>query len=754
MPWNKFVQYLIAFGISFLVFGSVLLSENAHFAFLSGIKNPFASAKDLQEVVSLPKDGKVKELLLSNGELWTLFPGVEVEFQKEKREMRNGTVFVSGIFLGKDSPSHLIQIGSVSIDIRGRNVWLMRDREAGRSEISAIVSSVPVYFAPLPSTPFVIPHGMKITVRDHETAPFPPSYTEQKKFLSLEKVVPSDPLSFVLGQEEKWKARVRNFALTAPSTQIRLPEDNSFSRFIGSVKNIQNSVAIGMPDRLKEKRKFQSFLAPLIISHLLAQEGNTELAKQSLATFALHISGSEWQGIFSRNAELQTRWNDFFRVYEAWTHTLLPEPKDAIFFSFWREQNATSPIEKLELIFSNIEKFDSKGSYADTQIELKKMNVVMMEAGKTFLKSDLPRITLLRRLWASMLLYEPFFQQEVWFEMYDTFVTKELELSEGPLKSDSLREEISHDIFAFLENFLEDREKIDVSKIILRSYQRLGIENLVARLGRSVFSPEENELIKLVALLGNTGLTKDELDAIQIARANQDSLNERIEEIKSQKEGDDDQMKREISQVANALYLKNLLEESGVSTEKMDFRTSREVGTTQFGNGHYKLLPVSGVFYYPTQLFQTLQVGKESTEKLHERFLKGFLQQAESANVKKETTLPKTETKIYISQTTPKAILERKLVQEILESEGIKISRDFIQVADTEMQFFRIFGVNVYGASNAEFTYNRSSGEVKGFSARIGTREVSFGAEEISFTELRDLVKTEEAKEMKKKVEK
>jgi len=753
MPWNKFVQYLIAFGIAFLVFGAVLLSENARFTLLSEVKNPFSYAKNIQEIVSVPKDGKVQELLLPNGELWILFPGSVVDFQNGKKEVQDGRVFVSGIFL-KDGVSDNVQIGPLCVSLEGKEVFLFRDSTLKRSEIFAPVSFLQIYFSEESSPPFLLPHKMKVIVRDSQLSFLPTSYTEQKIAFEMENGVLEESFSSALEQEERWKKGVRNFVFSAPNAWIRLPEDNSVSRFIQFVKNTQNHVALGLSDSVREKRRFQSLLLPLVKSNLLAREGKTELATQTLEEFSLSLSNNNLQDVPFRNAELNTLWKGFFQAYEAWTRIILPEADDVVFFSFWREKKLVEPIKKLELFFSNIEKYAFRGAFADTQIELQKMNRVMMtEEGKMLKISDLPDLTRLRRLFSNMLLHEPFFQNEAWFEMYDTLVTKELELSESSDQADILREEISHEIFSFLQTFLENHEKIDVSKIILRSYQRLEIENMVTRLGRSIFSPEENELVGLVSLIGNTGLTKEELDAIRMAKENQEALTSQIEELGEKEEGQKEVTKIEGSQVANALYLKNLLEKAGVETKSMDFQTLREEGTTQFSNGLYHTLPVSGIFYYPTQLFQTLRVGKGSIEKINERFLKGFLQQAESESVKKESPITSpAETKNYISQTTPKAILERKLVQEILAAAEIKVSRDNIQVLDQEMNFFSVSGTDVYRGGNAKFVYNKSSGKIKDFTARVGTREVSFGQTEISFSELLSFMTEEIAKEAKKKI--
>ncbi|MCF7906251.1 hypothetical protein K9L63_03645, partial [Candidatus Gracilibacteria bacterium] len=436
--------------------------------------------------------------------------------------------------------------------------------------------------------------------------------------------------------------------------------------------------------------------------------------------------------------------------------TILPEKTNAVFFDFWRERKARTPLEKLQLTFLNIEKFLFQSSFDQAESERDEFEAILHSL--SLKEAEVYQLIEIRRVLSKMLLQEISLQNEEWFKTYALLVQKEREFFETQEEeqedANTFKREVAHEILSFLQKFLEDRTKIDVSEVILSVYRNLHMDELADREGQDIFTPEENELIHLISLIGNTGLTKEELDAIKLARESQTELSERISELEAQTKqdtADTSANEREITSIANAKYLKDLFQKNGIITAQMDFETIREQGITRFSKGEFQGLPVSGVFQYTTQLFERVEVGETSTEQIHERFLNGFLNQIENSLAQKQsdTSDNASGNGIFISQTTPQAILQRKFIQELLTAEEVTVSRQNIQILDMEMQRFHVSNAEIQ-KHKIEFIYDRETHKAYNTSLQVGATTLLLGGEGISFEDILTRIEEEEAKEQKK----
>ena len=154
----------------------------------------------------------------------------------------------------------------------------------------------------------------------------------------------------------------------------------------------------------------------------------------------------------------------------------------------------------------------------------------------------------------------------------------------------------------------------------------------------------------------------------------------------------------------NAKYLNQLLESIGVPTQDIYFSTNRSEGITSFRGGIWKGLELSGTFHYPTQFFLELRVGDWEKKRFHARFLPGFLAQIEDGTAQKKTE--DEEPEVFVSQTTPQAILERKLLQELLSLHSIKAVREDIVILDSTMSRFFVSEAFLQNMYKISFLYN------------------------------------------------
>ncbi|MCF7830818.1 hypothetical protein K9M41_02385 [Candidatus Gracilibacteria bacterium] len=770
---KKFIQYLLGFGLAFLVFASIIVSENTRFDLLQKVKNPFLESKNLTKELTISSTEKEQEIFTKDGELWIFYPNSKTDFSNKNREVIQGEVFLSSYFINYASylPTQeegfsiknfplvpgWLKVGPLILNTSDSNLLVSRDNIKSWTDIYVFGHSVEVFFDGA-NRPFVIPANMKVTVRENlinektrvlfysklkkdlQMAPFTISSTEVD---SLE-----NKLSQSLKKLDIWKEKITKFALTEPETWIRSHQDNFATRLIEGVESIQNNFAIGLDPVIKEKRGFRKLVKPLVKTHFFIKNRKTTLAKNSLAEFETSMKSSAWKKSFDQNTEIKNKWENFIQAHKAWLKMILPGSAEELLVDFWFEQNSQNSFDKIIKTFSDAENLFSNRYFRKAKNEFLRLNDYLKNISLT--PEQTFQITKMRRLFVEIIKREEFFQDEEMFKLHRFLIDLELENHTEQELLDEIRLESSQDLLWFLNTFLEDKTKIEVSKVMLRTYKMLEVNKVMERLGRDIFTPEESELIKLVTLIGNTGLSKEELDAIKEAKEYQEELNDRITEI--QQQNDSTEGSSETSQIINAKYLKNFLTEKGIDTSEMNFQTNREEGTTSFSKGKWHGHLVSGTFDFTTQFFKSIQVGNESQNQINLRFLEGFLNKIPEEN---KIFPEKIEEDVaVISQTTSRSILERKLVQELFILKGFSISRDKVEIINREMTTFHIKEASFDHKFKLDFVYDRSTDSVTNITTKAGKTNVDFGSRTIPLEDLSNVLQEElEALLSKKRID-
>ena len=765
---KKFIQYLIGFGLAFLVFAAILVSENSRFDLLQKVKNPFLESQRLTEEIIIPKEESSRKIFTPEGEFWIFFPESKIDFKDGNREIIQGEIFLSSYFINYKSylpdPKNgfslkdftpvpgWLKIGPLVLNASGSNIFVVRDSIKNQSEIYAFSNSVEVFFEGL-NYPFVIPSGMKATIKEKIITPKTQSlfYSKLKKDFRMEPFLLSDleqednpsekKFKTSLEQLEDLKIQITNFALIEPETWLNSSQDNFFNSLITIIQNIQNNFAIGLSPDVRDKRSFQKLISPFVKSHFFIKNRKISLAKKSLEEFEKSLRNPDWKRILNRNIPLENQWNNFIQAHQAWLKIIIPGSNEEILVNFWFKQSSNSFFDEIIKTFSNAENLLSNNYLRKAKNEFSKLNTSLKKVNLTPEQSF--RITKMRRLFVEILKRESFFQTEELFNLYKLFIELELKNHLEIEFLDEVRLESSQDLLWFLSTFLEDKTKIEISKIILQTYKILETDEVVKKLGRDIFTPEESELINLITLIGNTGLTKEELDTIKLAKKYEEELDERITEIQQKQDQPDTSENKISTQIMNAKDLKRAFADQGIDTSKMNFKTNREEGFTEFSEGKWRKVSISGIFDFTTQFFKTIQAGDSFQEQIPLRFITGFLNKVSD---KKITSLPEedlSENKIFISQTTPRSILERKLVQELFSLKGFSISREDIKIIDGEIKVFLIKKAILNRVHKFNFTYDRSDNSVKNVTTKIGKSNVDWGSRIFELENLAETLKQE-----------
>jgi len=754
---RKFTQYLIAIGIASLLFSATLVSESTKFFLFSQSENPFDQALPLESAIDMSAKEKGKEWLSPSGEFLILFPESKIDFSKSQRKIVKGDVFYSSLFFSpgikkdiqdlfqqKSITEGQLQIGDVVLQAPQSSIFIHYNDALKQTEISTWGHQAALSWEGL-EFPFIIPAHTKVHIKDTFVSTIKnKSYEEQKEALAWENInqeyLETDPspskekILLALSRLEVQQKRMNKFALFAPQIWNHSGgSDNFFGKFLTSIEVLQDRFAIGLSQTRNDKRKFLSLVRPFVRADGLIRTQRATLGGRTLQKFETTLRSVSWKRLMQKNKNIAYQWNSFLIAHNAWVFNSF-DAEALDFKNAWDETTAISPKEKIPQLFFSFENLVTKGLFKRSRQELVRLKTIFEQS--QFSEDDAQDITNFRRLLGDYLKREQLLQDENSFELFTILVKLETGLYEDPKEINAIKIEIVHQIFPFLQTFLEDQTKIEFSRILLQLYQELSFDSLVEQEGSQILIPEEQELVSFLVLLGDTGLTYEEIQRIKEENELQKIISEQIDNVQEQKDpGESEPINS--GQLQNAKYLNELLESIGVPTESIYFSTNRKEGITTFKNGKWKGRPLSGSFYYPTQFFKTLTIGAQTKENFHARFLNGFLLQIEDKSSGFER---KPEGIVFVSQTTPKAVLERKLLQELLSMNSFEVSRENILILDAAMAHFRVIDARLSDQYTISFDYDRDKKTIESVTTIIRSEIFKFKDDVFELTKVKDIL--------------
>jgi hypothetical protein len=721
---KRFTQYLIAAGMAFLVFGAILVSENTKFFLFSQGTNPFDQAIELSEGIEIGRNEKGKEILSTMGEFLIVFPQTQLDFTEGKRDMTSGDVFYSSLFLHPDRRKAAtlsteqetlsegqLKIGDLIIHAPESTVFIHTAESPHQTEIYVWGHQVVLSWGK--DYRFIVPAQTKVSVSDSFLSEIVGLSYEalQEEFkwtpftrdsLDTELSSVEEKLLFSLERLDAQQEQMKNFSLYTPKIWDHTVQKTHFvGRFITGVGIFQDRVAIGLSKTRDDQREFDNLIRPFTKTDSFIRNRKTALGTRSLTEFKTIMRSVNWRRLIQKNPTLSYQWNTFFMAHNAWMKGDLGE--DAQNFSkAWSSLEKKTDMEKINELFFSFENLMTRGFIKKSRKALDEIKTILEQ--ESFLTENIQDVTNLRRLVGDCLKQHPTLHNENSFRLFSLLVKTELEMYEAGNDLNGIKIEVVHLVLPFLESFLEDQTKIEASQILIQLYQKLEIEELLKNKESQILTEQEQELVSFLVLLGNTGLTPREIQLIKEEQALQYLIGRKIDKVQKQQEAVNEE-EEDSSQLRNAKYLYHLLEEIGVPNDSIYFSTDREKGITTFRDGEWKGLPLSGTFDYKTQFFSILTVGDRTKENFHSRFLSAFLLQIEEEVTKEPEN--KREELVFIPQTTPQAVLERKFLQELLVLNGIEVRRENILILDSAMSHFRVSAARLVDRFFISFIYNR-----------------------------------------------
>jgi hypothetical protein len=719
---KKFTQYLIAVGMAFLVFSATLVSENAVFFLFSNNTDPLEKAIQFDTEIRIDTEQKGSEHLSQDGEFIIVFPGTVIDFERDRREIVNGSVFYSSLFLHPDIQKDVplpnftdplraghFKVRKLLIHAPQSSIFVVRDNGFKTTHVFVWGHQATLLWEG-GIVPFVVPANTKLSVPDSFFETPTLSYQETKDILgytpfppSLEGstlTLPEEMLSISLERLKIQQKEMDDFAFFLPQLWDQMGErDHFMKKIIDVIKSAQKKLSIAGVREQKGKESFFLSLHSFVKANSLIRNGKTSLGKLHLTKFNAILESVAWKMVLEKNPNLDMEWNHFFIAHNAWMQNGFSEDTKQ-FLKIWKSLEKTTPLKSIQDHFFQLEKYITRDLIRGAKKEIEEMQKIIdtheITSGMT------PEITQIRRMLGEFMQREILLQNEETFTLFASLIKKEIALTQDEHLLNEIKIEGIRFSLSFLKIFLEDQNKIETSRVLLQLYEELSRGNFLEHNGKNILTVEEKDLISFLVLVGNTGLSPEEIALIKEKHEIQKELGERIDEVKEQQSSED--VNKNSGQLQNAKYLNALFEKIGVPTETVYFSTNRAEGITSFRDGEWKGFLLSGTFHYPTQFFQTLKVGDTVENNFHARFLSGVLLQIEEKRKQEEI---KENEIVFVSQTTPQAILERKLLQELLSLHSFVVERENIILLDAEMSYFKVSNARFNERYFVEFFYNR-----------------------------------------------
>jgi hypothetical protein len=700
----KFWQYVVGSVLAALIFAAGFLSEGSRLSQYLEIQ----SSKDLLQKTTVEEQSAFTDTFFPNGEFLRSFKGTNVSFENEKRELFSGEVFIGGAFFSLESVQEVlrnkpfqlqtfgtlpntIKLGTVLVHYRNSNVFVSRDAIKKRSEIWAVGHSVDIWFDGR-KNPFVLPSDTKLTIRESliNTDSANLFYTKLKKDFQMQsfELVGTDvgknetveqKILTALVKHRNWRKQFQDLAWNIPLLWNR-GEPDSFSRRVG---DFLYAYTIGISQHKKAFFQFKNFVEPLVLSRQTAEDNKeTEGVIKKLKEFIPTFENPEWKSVLN-DENIRNEWQSFSLAQKTWLPMISPESPAFQFFVLW-EQPRITPLDKIEHLFTRAEVLAANRYPDATKSNLLELKSQWQQT--SFTSQDKIRVTRLRRLVMEMIRAHSFLHQAEFFELHEALAQTELSLySNEPDVEEELRLEIGQDLLSFLQKFLHLKTEKNVTKTLLSSWYARDIDVIAEKIGREIFTPEQKEVIELIKIVGDSGLTPEEIIAIKETDIRQHELELATETI----EDGDVILSEATSGIRGAKDLLVYLKEQNIVVDLKEFKTDKESGETIF-KGMIDEDPITGIFSYKTQQFKEITAFDATETNMAPIIMSKWIRSIMPVNVDEVTPADTFNFNTNVSQITSEAILSRRFLQTMLQSLDISVERNNIGILDeahTQFQF-------------------------------------------------------------------
>lgn len=677
----KFWQYVVGGLLALLVFSAILIADNMQFAQRNSFsQNPFS----LVGTSHADFGGEIQ--FLPSGEMVWIDEGAEVLVTENKRELRQGTIVLGGTFFETPEDTEItnrLWFGDIRLETNAASALVHLDSE-GMATILSGGGALDLFFEGK-NMPFVMPAHSELTLDIQENITVDPAidYFAIKEKFSVASLS-SGEWGTKLWQAEQalanWRAQFGHFAWNLPS--LWETQNGVFLSFL-------ERVSPTLPAEKTAIRAFQEATLPLQKARENGEDSSTNLL---LENFKKNILNSaSWESILQKSEQAQKEWTWFEFAQKFWLPVVSPDAHEQKFSVLWKD-DTDSLSEKIRAI--NLLSHNERWLRAE-----KKLNEFASQFTATeFTDEDMWELIGFRRAMTNILQRFPVYRSIENFRLWTTLVRTEQKYL-SPEVRQTLTLEVAHDILPFVAEFISKENDAAITQHL----NALWIELSISDTNPMIFSSEERTTIQLIELVGVSGMTPEQAQKAQIQKQQREEIADQLEAL-LEENPDEEIVDMGIS---NAKKLWEFLTSEQIDIDISAFRTTRTETelTTRFANIAEGKRKIEGVFDYHTQKFIMLTLGEETTSDLSAhrlgRWIKNIGGKFESDSLIAEED---TEEMTEIIQTTPQAILSRKLVQELLKSLGIDAKREQIEMLDESYQKSSISRVQYKGAQlNMEY---------------------------------------------------
>lgn len=680
----KFWQYAVGGLLALLVFSAVLIADNMQFSERNSFsQNPFS----LVGASHADFGGEIQ--FLPSGEMIWIDEGTELLTTETRRELQQGTIVLGGTFFETPEDTDItnrLWFGVIRLETNAASALVHIDSE-GMATILSGGGALDLFFDGK-DLPFIMPAHSQLTLNPQENMLLDPAsdyFALKEKFV----VAPLSTGEWVtnLWQAEQalanWRSQFGHFAWNLPS--LWETQNGVFLSFL-------EKVSPALPAEKKATRDFQQITLPLQEAHTKVEDSSTNVL---LENFKKNILNSTpWEKVLLKSEQAQKEWTWFEFAQKFWLPVVSPDANEQKFAVLWKD-DTDSLSEKIRAI--NLLSHNERWLRAEKKLNEFSSQFVVTE----FTDEDMWELVGFRRAITNILQRFPIYQSIDMFRLWTTLVRTEQEHL-SPEVRQKLTLEVAHDILPFVAEFISKENDASITKHL----NALWIELAISDTNPLLFSSEERTTIQLIELVGVSGMTPEQAQKVQEQEAQREDIADQLEELL---EEDPEEEVVDMG-ISNAKKLWEFLASEHIDLDITVFRTTRTETelTTRFANTAEGKRKIEGVFDYHAQKFMTLTLGEETTADLSAHRLGRWIKNIGGKFESDSLVIEEGEINIGILQTTPQAILSRKLVQELLKSLGIDAKREQIEMLDEAYQKSSISDVQYKGAQlNMEYNLLR-----------------------------------------------
>ncbi len=672
----KFWQYAVGGMSALLIFAAVIIGDNMQFSERSTFsQNPFL----LMGTSRASFGGEIE--FLPSGEMFWVDEDSETIGTDRERRLIQGIAAVGGTFFQTPEDSALtnkLWFGNAELHFEGATALVQMDID-GKATVLSGGGSVELFFDGERNS-FILPAHSRITFDTKKPIVFDPYeeyYDLQKKF-ALESITTGKLVTKLWQAEQalaEWRSQFGHFAWNLPI--LWDSESGAFLQFL-------ESITLGLPPAKRADRIFQESTQLLRNAHGKIDEPEVENILKEFREKVL--DKPSWKSVATESDRFHKEWLWFEFAQKIWLPVVSPEASQQKFSALWsKDRNVLREQMRAAMLLSHNER------WFRTEEQLSKF--IKEFKSTAFTEEDLVQITRLRREMTGLLDAFPDYQSLPKIKTWTTIVREEQKYLSSRVQ-ERFSEEIAHAIVRFVSKFIVKESGVDITKEL----NGLWFELKLSENKELVFSEAELTTIEQINLIGVSGMTPEQAQKALDQKQAQELIDAQLAELTS-KEGEEKEEKKVIVGIANAKKLWEFLASKKIKLDITAFRTKRTETSlaTRFANTETGKRKIEGVFDYHAQQFITLTLGEETIARLSahrlEHWIKtigGKFESEEEEEVKKEIN--------EILQTTPQAVLGKKLVQELLRSFSVQVKRSQLEMKDKAYQRCAISRASYKGA--------------------------------------------------------